>query len=148
MVFMYVNISFVPWIRHGIAHRFQVSSREKCWDPKQHRCSQYLEGEPCRGVDWICFRGAELCMDEMLSNEMTVLRVSKNRGCLVYPPKWMVKIMENPSEQMDDLGGNTSIFGNTRFWGLFLFIEHGLSQHGFMVLVMSTSHWKPLKQYV
>ena len=27
--------------------------------------------------------------------------VSKNRG--VYPPKWMVKIMENPMK-MDDLG--------------------------------------------
>ena len=34
--------------------------------------------------------------------------VSKNRGT----SKWMVKIMENPSK-MDDLGGNTPIFGNT-----------------------------------
>ena len=34
--------------------------------------------------------------------------VSKNRGT----PKWMVKIMENPTK-MDDLGGNTPIFGNT-----------------------------------
>ena len=34
----------------------------------------------------------------------------KNRGSL--PPKWMVKTMENPYEQMDDLGG-TPIFGNT-----------------------------------
>ena len=32
--------------------------------------------------------------------------VSKNRG----PPKWMVKIMENPI-QMDEFGG-TTIFGN------------------------------------
>ena len=38
------------------------------------------------------------------------LGVSKNRG---GPPKWMVKIMENPI-QMDDLGG-TIIFGNTQF---------------------------------
>ena len=29
------------------------------------------------------------------------------------PPKWMVKIMENPIK-MDDLGGNTPIFGNTQ----------------------------------
>ena len=29
------------------------------------------------------------------------------------PPKWMVKIMEKPYEQMDDLGG-TTIFGNTQ----------------------------------
>ena len=35
--------------------------------------------------------------------------VSKNRG---GPPKWMVKIMENPIK-MDDLGGKPSIFGNT-----------------------------------
>ena len=31
--------------------------------------------------------------------------VSKNRG---GPPKWMVKIMENPIK-MDDLGGTTPI---------------------------------------
>ena len=36
--------------------------------------------------------------------------VSKNRRIL--PPKWMVKIRENPIK-MDDLGGNTPIFGNT-----------------------------------
>ena len=29
------------------------------------------------------------------------------------PPKWMVKIMENPIK-MDDLGGKPAIFGNTR----------------------------------
>ena len=34
--------------------------------------------------------------------------VSKNRDT----PKWMVKIMENPIK-MDDLGGNTPIFGST-----------------------------------
>ena len=38
--------------------------------------------------------------------------VSKNRG--VYPPKWMVKIMENPIK-MDDLGG-TPILGNTHIY--------------------------------
>ena len=31
---------------------------------------------------------------------------------VVFPPKWMVKIMENPIK-MDDLGGFTPIFGNT-----------------------------------
>ena len=36
--------------------------------------------------------------------------VSKSRG--VYPPKWMVYFMENLIK-MDDLGGNTPIFGNT-----------------------------------
>ncbi len=37
--------------------------------------------------------------------------VSKNRG--IFPPKWMVKIMENPIK-MDDLGGfTTPIFGST-----------------------------------
>ena len=30
----------------------------------------------------------------------------------VGPPKWMVKIMENPIK-MDDLGGKPTIFGNT-----------------------------------
>ena len=37
--------------------------------------------------------------------------VSKNRG----PPKWMVKIMENP-QKMDDLGGKHRIFGNTHIY--------------------------------
>ena len=37
--------------------------------------------------------------------------VSKNRGT----PKWMVKIMENPIK-MDDLGGNTPVFGNSQVW--------------------------------
>ena len=45
---------------------------------------------------------------------------TKNGGIL--PPKWMVKIMENPYEQMDDVGGKTPppICGNThiRFHGL------------------------------
>ena len=44
------------------------------------------------------------------------LGVSKNRG---GPPKWMVKIMENPI-QMDDLGG-TTIFGNIYFGQLIIF---------------------------
>ena len=34
--------------------------------------------------------------------------VSKNRAT----PKWMVYFMENPYEQMDELGGITPIFGN------------------------------------
>ena len=34
---------------------------------------------------------------------MKEMDVSKNSGIL--PPKWMVKIMENPYEQMDYLGG-------------------------------------------
>ena len=33
--------------------------------------------------------------------------ISKNRG--ISPPKWMVKIMENPIK-MDDLGGNPHYF--------------------------------------
>ena len=33
------------------------------------------------------------------------------------PPKWMVKIMGNPYEQMDDLGGKILLFfGNTLIW--------------------------------
>ena len=36
------------------------------------------------------------------------MSVSKNRG---GPPKWMVKIMENPIK-MDDLGGKPTILGN------------------------------------
>ena len=39
----------------------------------------------------------------------TYMDVSKNRGIL--PPKWMVKIMENPFK-MDDLGGFTIILEN------------------------------------
>ncbi len=37
---------------------------------------------------------------------------TKNRGIL--PPKWMVKIMGKPYEQMDDLRVRTPIFGNTQ----------------------------------
>ena len=45
--------------------------------------------------------------------------VSKNRSI----PKWMVYFMENPIINMDDLGVNTIIFGNTHmsiwpFWPL------------------------------
>ena len=38
------------------------------------------------------------------------MAVSKNRGCL--PPKWMVKIWENPYFLMDDLGDKKNPF----FW--------------------------------
>ena len=38
--------------------------------------------------------------------------VSLNGGT----PKWMVKIMENPYEQMGDLRGNPTIFGNTQIY--------------------------------
>ena len=32
---------------------------------------------------------------------------------VVFPPKWMVKVMvPNPMNKWDDLGGNTPIFGN------------------------------------
>ena len=34
--------------------------------------------------------------------------VSKNRGT----PKWIVKIMENPINPWDDVGGKPTIFGN------------------------------------
>ena len=46
--------------------------------------------------------------------------VSKNRG--VYPPKWMVKIMENPIK-MDDLGVPV-IFGNTHISRIFNMLLH------------------------
>ena len=36
----------------------------------------------------------------------------------VFPPKWMVKIMENPIK-MDDLGGKPTIFGNIHIWSIF-----------------------------
>ena len=43
--------------------------------------------------------------------------VSKNNGT----PKWMVKIMENPIK-MDDLGGNTHIFGSTPILYIYIYI--------------------------
>ena len=42
---------------------------------------------------------------------------TKNRG--VYPPKWMVKRMDNPIK-MDDLGGVPPIFGNTQMLPWFI----------------------------
>ena len=49
--------------------------------------------------------------------------VSKNRG--VYPPKWMVKMMENPENpiKMDDLGVPV-IFGNTHISRIFNMLLH------------------------
>ena len=38
------------------------------------------------------------------------------------PPKWMVKIMENPIK-MDDLGVYTPIFGNTHVGSFLLVFE-------------------------
>ena len=50
--------------------------------------------------------------------------VSKNRG---IPPKWMVKIMENPIK-MDDLGGKPTIFGNIHIsFGYFSKMKGGKS---------------------
>ena len=51
-------------------------------------------------------------------NYLTKLTMNEDMGVetkigVVNPPKWMVKIMEKPYEQMDDLGGNTPIFGLT-----------------------------------
>ena len=40
---------------------------------------------------------------------MVYLGVEPKIG-VVNPPKWMVKIMENPYEQMDDLGGKHPLF--------------------------------------
>ena len=47
--------------------------------------------------------------------KVTHMDVSKNRG---GPPKWMVKIMENPIIKIDDLGGFPYIFGNTHIFPL------------------------------
>ena len=52
--------------------------------------------------------------------------VSKNGS--VYPPKWMVKIMENPIK-MEDLGGiYTPILGNTQICVLGKVLKRVLSQ--------------------
>ena len=45
------------------------------------------------------------------NDEITIWMFPKIGG---KPPKWMVKIMENPTK-MDDLGGFPIIFGNTHF---------------------------------
>ena len=46
-----------------------------------------------------------------LHESLKFMGVSKHRG--VYPPKWMVKIMENPIK-MDDLGA--PLFLETPLW--------------------------------
>ena len=46
----------------------------------------------------------------------TYMGVSKNRG---GPPKWMVKIMENPIK-MGWFGGKPTIFGNIHIWLIFM----------------------------
>ena len=48
----------------------------------------------------------------------------------VFPPKWMVKIMENPTK-MDDLGGKPTIFGNT-------FLSHRKGKNS----TSSTQKWR------
>ena len=51
------------------------------------------------------------------------------------PPKWMVKIMENPTK-MDDLGGKNPIFGNTHMGSVgWLDLLVGWS------ILESTGHW-------
>ena len=51
--------------------------------------------------------------------------VSKTRG---GPPKWMVKIMMENLIEMDDLGGNTLIIGNTHIQK-FKEANHQLESH-------------------
>ena len=61
------------------------------------------------------------------------LGISKNSGT----PKWMVKIMENPIK-MDDLGGNTPIFGNIHF-EVNLFIPRFVDLSKFILSNLGTS---------
>ena len=51
---------------------------------------------PIRGPgDWYIYRNLQ-------PQKINYMDVSKNRG--IFPPKWMVKIMEHPYFLMDDLG--------------------------------------------
>ena len=59
---------------------------------------------PIYDCDWLNY----LCIYQV-KTYIQYMDVSKNRG---GPPKWINFIMENPI-RIDDLGGNTPIFGNT-----------------------------------
>ena len=48
------------------------------------------------------------------ASQLIYYRCFQNRG---GPPKWMVKIMEKPYGQMDDLGGKPTSFGNIHIGG-------------------------------
>ena len=59
------------------------------------------------------------------------------------PPKWMVKIMENPIK-MDDLGGKPTIFGN-----IHIVLELGLKQLWNNEEFLNTpTDWKRVRQVV
>ena len=64
---------------------------------------QVLRRAAREGVNVDATGNSEVCWWFLRGN----IGVSKNSGT----PKWMVKIMENPSK-MDDLGGKPTIFGN------------------------------------
>ena len=91
------------------------------------------------------------------------MRVEKDRssqGIWVFPkigrkpPKWMVKIMENPIKQMDDLGGiTTPIFGSTPIWMSRGYLCYAL--HKWVISLMKgvilgsplNSYWEAIKTY-
>ena len=54
-----------------------------------------------------CWRVGRLIRKYESRNHMGV---EPNIYRVFLPPKWMVKIMENPCEQMDDLGGKNHYF--------------------------------------
>ncbi len=86
-------------------------------------------------------------MTLLLLEKGLVLEGHQNRGYLgsrvepkigggIFPPKWMVKIRKKPI-RIDDLGGNTPIFGYTHIyiyiyiytWYLFVLYFWGLTFH-------------------
>ena len=71
-------------------------------------------------------------MTLLLLEKGLVLEGHQNRGYLgsrvepkigggIFPPKWMVKIRKKPI-RIDDLGGNTPIFGNTHIY-IYIYLE-------------------------
>ena len=74
------------WITLGEASEVSDSIRGELW-PSESKCTISLFKHGCQ---------------------------PKNRRIL--PPTWMVKIMENPYEQMDDLGENPYFWVDTHIW--------------------------------
>ncbi len=82
---------FVNFYEHGWAFTYKKTA----------------EGEPVNS-SLACKKSQD---EAIFSKGFIWVYIPKNRGG-IYPPKWMVKIMEKPMNKWDDLGGFPPIFGN------------------------------------
>ena len=59
-------------------------------------------------------KGTSIFSYEIYTSPMEHIWVFPKIG--MFPPIWMVKIMENPNEKWDDLGGQYPLFSEISIW--------------------------------